>query len=449
MLIHCSVRVADHDKDARLAQEIFDRGRYGTSGSYSRLEDLWDTDYRKVTEQMSPESPQPKNYRELKPYIDQCVSKIGNQGSEAVRIVNGDKKNEEHMPNFDRDETWSILVGGTKLSRGYTVEGLTVSYYRRKIKMADTLMQVGRWFGFRRGYKDLVRLYVGRQEPDGKKGTMDMYLAFKSICRDEEAFRDDLRKYADPKSSPRIRPVAVPPLVPSHLLPPTAANKMWHAKIQHQNLGASWKERVRTAVKQSDRKKNADLFSRLVSGCDQLQDVEFPDRGSSRTWRSKVWAGGLSDLKSFIKDYIWAQTGLMQREIEFLNGKGEKNPQISRCLVLCPQKAGVSVNTWHEMSVFERNMTSDGVFNAFSEPHHRAVAEAISLNEEPDWANSALRTLVDPETAVVVIYPVVGKVGGRVLVEPGDVRDSEITIGFGVHFPRNKIKTPVTYTTGE
>ena len=53
-----------------------------------------------------------------------------------------------------------IAVGGDKLSRGLTLEGLSVSYYLRASKMYDTLMQMGRWFGYRAGYADLVRLYT-------------------------------------------------------------------------------------------------------------------------------------------------------------------------------------------------------------------------------------------------------------------------------------------------
>ena len=55
-----------------------------------------------------------------------------------------------------------IAVGGDKLSRGLTLEGLTVSYYTRTSKMYDTLLQMGRWFGFRNGYADVCRLYTSR-----------------------------------------------------------------------------------------------------------------------------------------------------------------------------------------------------------------------------------------------------------------------------------------------
>ena len=56
-----------------------------------------------------------------------------------------------------------IAVGGSRLSRGITLEGLSVSYYIRTTRMYDSLMQMGRWFGYRPGYVDLCRLYTTAQ----------------------------------------------------------------------------------------------------------------------------------------------------------------------------------------------------------------------------------------------------------------------------------------------
>ena len=53
-----------------------------------------------------------------------------------------------------------IAVGGSRLSRGITLEGLSVSYYLRTTRMYDSLMQMGRWFGYRPGYVDLCRLFT-------------------------------------------------------------------------------------------------------------------------------------------------------------------------------------------------------------------------------------------------------------------------------------------------
>lgn len=54
----------------------------------------------------------------------------------------------------------AIAVGGLSLSRGLTIEGLTISYMYRNTKMYDTLMQMGRWFGYRPGFEDLCRVHL-------------------------------------------------------------------------------------------------------------------------------------------------------------------------------------------------------------------------------------------------------------------------------------------------
>lgn len=53
-----------------------------------------------------------------------------------------------------------IAVGGYKLSRGFTFEGLTVSYYLRDSAQADTQLQSCRWFSYADDYRDLIRLYA-------------------------------------------------------------------------------------------------------------------------------------------------------------------------------------------------------------------------------------------------------------------------------------------------
>ena len=68
--------------------------------------------------------------------------------------------------DYERKEkekkAWNIIViGGAAVSRGITLEGLNVSYFTRlaKLPTSDTLIQMGRWFGYRDGYEDLWRVY--------------------------------------------------------------------------------------------------------------------------------------------------------------------------------------------------------------------------------------------------------------------------------------------------
>jgi hypothetical protein len=53
-----------------------------------------------------------------------------------------------------------VAVGGNRLSRGLTLEGLTISYFLRTTTMTDTLLQMARWYGFRSGYEDLIRIWT-------------------------------------------------------------------------------------------------------------------------------------------------------------------------------------------------------------------------------------------------------------------------------------------------
>lgn len=53
-----------------------------------------------------------------------------------------------------------IAVGGLALSRGLTLEGLTVSYFYRNTATFDVLMQMGRWFGYRPGYDDVCEIWI-------------------------------------------------------------------------------------------------------------------------------------------------------------------------------------------------------------------------------------------------------------------------------------------------
>ena len=109
-----------------------------------------------------------------------------------------------------------IAIGGNKLSRGLTLEGLTVSMYMRKTRMYDSLMQMGRWFGYRQGYEDLVRVHT----------TEVLYSWFEWLVKAEDAVRRDIDRYA----MLGVSPVDVAVRIPWHdELTPTARKKMKYA----------------------------------------------------------------------------------------------------------------------------------------------------------------------------------------------------------------------------
>ena len=85
-----------------------------------------------------------------------------------------------------------IAVGGFSLSRGLTLEGLTISYFLRNSMMYDTLMQMGRWFGYRLGYEDLCRVWM-LEEAEGW---------YEHIANSIEELRDELRRMEQVSATP-------------------------------------------------------------------------------------------------------------------------------------------------------------------------------------------------------------------------------------------------------
>ncbi|MGC5387663.1 Z1 domain-containing protein [Micromonospora chalcea] len=235
MLVHEATDTRTHREQADLVRSCWTAGQYGTPQALARLRDLWNSDFAPVCAARADGRPIPSDFEDLREPIGEACRRIREVG-DPVLVVNSDREVQDNQQelDFDRNNVWRILVGGTKLSRGFTVEGLTVSFYTRKALQADTLMQAGRWFGFRQGYEDLVRLFI-RRDQTGSPRDVDLYEAFEGLLHDEETVRDWLRQYEGwtEDGRPVLEPWQVPALVSQHLpyLRPTGRSKMFNAEI--------------------------------------------------------------------------------------------------------------------------------------------------------------------------------------------------------------------------
>ncbi|QUH27321.1 Z1 domain-containing protein [Serpentinicella alkaliphila] len=115
--------------------------------------------------------------------------------------------------------TNAIVIGGTSLSRGYTLEGLSVSYFLRNTVFYDTLMQMARWFGYREGYEDLCRIYMTKSMSDD----------FARIIEATEDLIDNLKRMSENKMTPNDFGLAVQ-YHPDSALQVTARNKQKNSK---------------------------------------------------------------------------------------------------------------------------------------------------------------------------------------------------------------------------
>lgn len=87
--------------------------------------------------------------------LDEAVINLSRLQVVVLNSTTGEQLEYEEKPNRQL-----IAVGGNRLSRGLTLEGLTVAYFLRTTSMADSLLQMARWYGFRTGYEDLIRIWT-------------------------------------------------------------------------------------------------------------------------------------------------------------------------------------------------------------------------------------------------------------------------------------------------
>jgi hypothetical protein len=147
------------------------------------------------------------------------IIKIISKKTIKISVLNS--KNEDKLDYAKNPSMKVIAVGGNKLSRGLTLEGLMVTYYLRESKQYDTLLQMGRWFGYRKGYEDLVRIYTNET----------LWSQFKDLAIVELEFRESIAEMIneDPPKTPKEFAVAVKQILG---LLPTSKNKIGAAELK-------------------------------------------------------------------------------------------------------------------------------------------------------------------------------------------------------------------------
>jgi hypothetical protein len=157
MLIHCTRFNDIQNAIARHVEEEFNRLREGVinhdSDVIAEFKLLFDRDYVRISAEMNVEL---SSWKEVNANLKPAILKMERR----PHIVNGSAGDFLDYKNRENVGLSVIAIGGDKLSRGLTLDGLTVSYFTRASSLYDTLMQMGRWFGYRTGFEDLCRIYT-------------------------------------------------------------------------------------------------------------------------------------------------------------------------------------------------------------------------------------------------------------------------------------------------
>lgn len=245
---------------------------------------LWEEDFvpasaevAKVMEDSSGEFELP-GWRDIEKVLPEVVEDLAGN----VRAINGSSG--DVLDYTEREETGLkvISVGGEKLSRGLTLEGLCVSYFARSTKMYDTLMQMGRWFGYRPGYLDLCRLYT----------TPDLVEWFGHIADAAEELRQEFDIMAKTHETPETYGMKVQ----SHpVLMVTSPLKMRSAKTLQVSFCGSVLETVAFHRDQSIIKGNLVATESLLEAAGMPSEsgviVRKRGGGSMQEWKGFLWKG--------------------------------------------------------------------------------------------------------------------------------------------------------------
>jgi hypothetical protein len=283
MLIHISRFTAIHQKIAFLIErylfeirkDINSFGKLPDAERHSKhIKDLKETLELQLSERNSSES-----WDEIISTLTDCIDTI------IVREVH--QKTLTKLEYRNDVTTNAIVIGGASLSRGFTVEGLSVSYFLRSTIFYDTLMQMGRWFGYRSGYEDLCRIYL----PD------QIITHFRDIIEATDELIQDLKVMAEKNLTPNDFGLAVKQH-PDSALQITARNKQRevHKFDFDMKLDGHLKETGYLSDKEAVRNQNYDAIVTVINKLTNIPPLDING--------SKLWANADKTIvKEFLDDF--------------------------------------------------------------------------------------------------------------------------------------------------
>lgn len=266
-------------------------------------------------------------WSDLRPFLRKAVHQT------AVKLINSDRvKAAKDLAEVESDRM--IAVGGDVLSRGLTLEGLTVSYFHRTVGASDTLLQMARWFGYRPGYDDICRVWIPDEVAD----------QFRYVAGIVDELRSQLKTMKKQGLNPKDFGLAVR-MHPEALLI-TARNKMKSAEAKSYTIDIAGKKNVETAridSSPSKAKANEAAVEYLVAAVEEHQPatawkvdgISFPatdgvDKG--------VVAEFLSQYVGWVTDALFSEAAVS----DFI--RKTKNPRLQKWLVAFVTGDGAAVS---------------------------------------------------------------------------------------------------------
>jgi Z1 domain len=420
MLVHPSQSTWDHHRFAEaLRREIAFLQRATASSSRNfpdllfRAKELWESDFIPVTRVAAPDQP----IRDF-----ESVWRFSRTVAESIEICVLNYGSDDSLQYSNPPPKRYAVVGGNRLSRGLTLEGLSVSLFTRTASTYDTLLQMGRWFGYRPGYHDLTRIFV---EPR-------LAALFADLARVELELRSDLRKYAQEPDPPT--PAELAPKIRVHpAMAVTSRMKMGAARA----IRVSFENTTQNTVNfptgnRRALEENLDAARSLVRRLGRPPVSESPE--GMHIWRDVP----AENILGFLRAYTFgAGATAVNREtlmdyITRLNERGEL-----RLWDLCIPRGNPDL---------EPVQWAPGIASRTIRRTPTSVTSIRTLQSPPDqrrWRELSGRDGLDPDLACLMFYVIDHKESG---VPEAPFRPTGVNIlGLVLLFPRSSSGVTVPY----
>lgn len=405
----------------------------------SEFEYLWNSDFVPTSQsiigtELQPTIPFP-DWDDISPLLHQAAARI------QVKKINGTAK--------DILDYWGspnglnvIAIGGDKLSRGLTLEGLSISYYLRASKMYDTLMQMGRWFGYRPGYLDLCRLYT----------TDELVEWYQHITVASEELRKEFDYMANMSATPEEFGLKVR-THPSGLII-TGANKMRNGTVMQLSFAGTISETYLFYKDEKNIRRNLrvteDLISDLGTYIVEKNNFIWKQVSGSKivdfltNYQSHPDAR-LANTRSLI-DYI--QTQLEQNELVswtialISKSKAENKYSIAGLEVGLTRRDNVAAPSLSEYRLSRSRLLNppDEMLDFSPSDKEEIIRITRERSKKPDSKSktpngNVIRGMRNPRNGLLLLYP----------LDPQVINADTPVIGFGISFPSSRSAKSVEY----
>lgn len=279
MLVHTTQYVQPHfATQSKLQDFLAELLVEMESGSRSHFADLWESEVDRTG-------------------IEEKFDDVWNALTEVLPMIsvvvdNGVSEDRLNYDRYDDDGNlvpqYVIAVGGGTLSRGLTLEGLVVSYFIRTSSTYDTLLQMGRWFGYRSGYEDLARVWM----PDGLRDE------FRFLAQVEYELREEIESLVRSRLSPHQMGLRIR----SHpgRLEITSARKMQHAQLVRMSYSGQTMQTIQF------HEKDPSVLANNRQALELLIEIAREGSGWAHTERGSHWIARdvrAADISKFLERY--------------------------------------------------------------------------------------------------------------------------------------------------